>query len=238
MSSSNNVFIPTLNQMGYAASVLDEFSQAFVDYVEFCQKPVLDIGAGYGIATIPALKKGAHIIANDIYSGHLEILKNQVPISYLSNLKLNTQRLPDYLSFEKESLDAVHVARVFHFLSGEEIEKSLDLICQWLVPNGKVFIINATPYARDLLNFLPLYQKRKEDKMRWPGVILNIEEYFKERSKNLPSLYHVLDLDIMASILSEKGLIIEKMGYIPRPEYPEDMKLDGREDGGVIARKG
>ena len=60
-------FIPTLNQMGFMTSSLDQFSKEFVDYAgKFPLENSMEIGAAYGVSTVEALKKGAQIIANDL----------------------------------------------------------------------------------------------------------------------------------------------------------------------------
>lgn len=42
----------------------DEIPQMCVDYAAKCEKPVLDGGAAYDVATNAALKKNATVIAN------------------------------------------------------------------------------------------------------------------------------------------------------------------------------
>ncbi|MBI5085701.1 MAG: SAM-dependent methyltransferase, partial [Acidobacteria bacterium] len=68
--------ILTKNRMGWGSEQLSPLSELFV---EFCRSSlrgedqrVLDIGAGYGAATLAALRAGARVIANDLAGEHLE----------------------------------------------------------------------------------------------------------------------------------------------------------------------
>ena len=106
--------------------------------------PVLDIGAAYGVATIPALKNGAHVIANYLEEKHLQILKNKVPLSYLSHLDLKSGRMPNELDIEKNSLGAVLTSRVLSFVLPEELELSFKKIFRWLKSGGEFFFLGGT----------------------------------------------------------------------------------------------
>ena len=52
------------------------------------KKPILDIGAAYGVNTIPALKNGATVIANDLEQSHLDILVVNTPKKYRKKFKI------------------------------------------------------------------------------------------------------------------------------------------------------
>ena len=74
MSAMQDLFVPTLNNQGYAAVKLDRFSERFAEYSE---GQFLEIGAAYGYAAIEALKNGEDFIANDLDKRHLQHLEKE-----------------------------------------------------------------------------------------------------------------------------------------------------------------
>jgi len=232
-----NGFVKTLNNMGYMTSTLDPFSQAFVDFSSKSSCPVLDIGAAYGVATLKALAKGASVIANDIDQRHLDILWERAPKSQRSRLQLKPGSFPHELHFTSNSIRAVLIARVFHFFSGPLIEESIAKIHEWLIPEGKLFIIAETPYLKSLQKFIPLYEERKREGNLWPGFIKDIAAFAPDRAKNLPLQMNMLDPEILVRVLTKAGFKVEKAHTFARPDFPVDLQLDGRESVGVIARK-
>ena len=66
---------PTVNRLGWSGTIVNEISREFVRFVGGCGRPVLDIGAAYGVATHPALAAGAVVIANDLALEHLAELE-------------------------------------------------------------------------------------------------------------------------------------------------------------------
>ncbi len=232
-----NGFIKTLNNMGYMTSSLDEFSKLFIEFSPLAPGPVLDIGAAYGIATLPALENGATVIANDIEGAHLEILKDRAPEHLKSKLSLKAGEFPEQLEIEPNSLGAVLVCRVMHFFDGDRIEKSAATLFKWLKSGGKAFVVAETPYLRNFQNFIPIYESRKRAGEKWPGYIDDVMAIAPERGAFLPSKMHLLDPDVFTRTFKCAGFIIEDARMIARKDFPEDLQLDGRESVGIIARK-
>ncbi|HBG33895.1 MAG TPA: class I SAM-dependent methyltransferase [Holosporales bacterium] len=230
--------VVTLNRMGYMLSQPEKYNQAFIDFAPFAPGPVLDIGAAYGLATIPALEKGAFVIANDLDERHLKILKNKLPPSLRKRLMLKPGRMPNGLEFEENSLGAVLASRVLNFIAPEELLPSFEKIFRWLRPGGKFFFLGATPYMGNFQRFIPLYLKRKKEGQKWPGLLENIPFYAPNRACDLPQFIHLLDEDDLRQLSTKVGLIIEEMSYSPAiEEHPQEMKFDGREQIGFIAFK-
>lgn len=231
-------FVPTLNKTGYMTSTLDSYSQEFVEFAALNKNDtVLEIGAAYGIATLQVLKKGGRVVANDIDERHLEILSQNCPVNDRVRLTLMPGSFPEKLRIPNESFSAILIARVLHFFDGNTIEKSLKIVHSWLKQKGKLFIVSETPYAKNWLDFIPEYERRLRMGERWPGLILNAEEYTKVRLDQIPTMVHWLDKDILTRVLEEAGFYIEKIGYINRTNFPEDVRLDGRESIGAVAVK-
>ena len=72
MSHSDIVY--THNGLGWTSTIPNQITCEWLDFIHKGQEQpmrVLDIGAGFGVASIPALKHGARVIANDIERSHL-----------------------------------------------------------------------------------------------------------------------------------------------------------------------
>lgn len=232
-------FIATLNKMGYMFIEPENFMQSFIDFSAQCSGPVLDIGAAYGVATIPALEKGAYVVANDMDEHHLEILQSKVATPLLSHLELKVGRMPSDINFPENHFGAILASRILNFIEPGLLKESFSLIHKWLKPEGKFFYLGATPFMGTFRRFLPQYEENRKNNKEWPGFIENIAAYVPEgRNQDLPQFINLIDEDILRKLMEGVNLTIEKMDYIPAEEaHPEDMKLDGREHLGIIAIK-
>lgn len=230
-------FIPTLNKTGYMTSTLDSYSKAFVEFATLINDKVLEIGAAYGIATLKALEEGARVIANDIDERHLEILYKNSPIKHRDRLTLLPGSFPEGLHMNNESVSGILISRVLHFFDGQTIEQSLRTAYGWLKQKGKLFIVAETPYTKNWADFMPEYERRLKVNDKWPGLVLNSSEYTKVRLNQIPKMVHWLDKKVLMRAVQEAGFYIEKIDYINRIDFPEDVKLDGRESIGAIAVK-
>lgn len=228
----------TLNKKGRTTLAPNEYSQKFINYAAQCQTPVLDIGVAFGVATIPALEKGATVIANDIEEKHLEILYERTPRKMRSRLLLKWARFPDQLNFPDNSLSAVHASNLLNFLRGEEIDEGVGLIFRWLRPQGKVFINSGTPYAGNIRDFIPIYEERKRKAYKWPGEVDNIQFYSSHPTiQELPAFLHLLDDEILAKVFRDAGFRIDVVEMYHRANLPDYLHYDGRENVGLIATK-
>lgn len=224
--------------MGWTARELSEISLAFVEFARSAKRPVLDIGAGFGPATLAALKTGAHVIANDLDEEHLAELWKHCPEVLRSGLQLKTGEFPRHLHFEEHSLDAVHAAAVFHFLNGRKLEHGFRNIGRWLAPGGKLFVEASTPWQEPFRDFIPEYETRLSKGAVWPGWVVKIGEFSKHRQLGLmPRSIHLLDPDILSRLCGEGGLEVERVWLHRRRDLPVQLTLDGRETVGLIARK-
>ena len=145
-------FYLTLNKMGYMLVKPDVINQAFIDFSSPEKAPVLDIGCAYGVSTIPALLKGAHVIANDLDVHHLEILRSKVPLEHLGRLQIKKGRMPEDLDFPEKSLEAILASRVLNFVHPDKLKGCFSLIHKWLKPGGKFFYLGGTPLFINLLD--------------------------------------------------------------------------------------
>lgn len=223
--------ISTLNKMGYMLAKPETLNQAFIDFAGIAEAPVLEIGSAYGVATIPALKKGAVVIANDLDERHLQLLKSQAPVSSLERLQLKPGRMPDDLNFPEESLSAVLASRVLNFIHPTKLEESFHLIFKWLKKGGQFFYLGGSPWSGTYYRFIPQYEKNRQEKKTWPGFIDSIKDYASpERAINLPEFVTLLDKDEVKHLMAQAGFKIKALSYASvDEENPRMMKLDGRE---------
>jgi SAM-dependent methyltransferase len=228
--------IPTNNRRGWSSLVTDEYSAQFVDFAKHSAVPVLDIGAGFGCATVAALDAGATVIANDIDDLQLQALAQGISLSRRRQLSLLSGRFPE-LVLSAKSLGAINAARVLHFLTGAEIEKGVREMYDWLLPGGKVFALAQTPWVGNMLECLPMYESRK-GKERWPGEMRHLHRLFRHPTAiHLPDFVHCLDQDVLGTVFTSAGFAIEKLEVFRRRDCPPEIYMDGRENVGLIARK-
>jgi ubiquinone/menaquinone biosynthesis C-methylase UbiE len=231
-----NGFVETLNGMGYMTSKVDPISQEFIN---FCErgKSVLEIGAAYGVATLQAVQKGCSVVANDIDNRHLEILLDRAPQRYKQNITLKPGRFPEGIFFDDNTFDAILICRVLHFFSGREIELAIKKATNWLKPGGRIYVVAETPYLKNWKSFIPEYEDRKNKGAKWPGYIEQPSLYEKNRTANLPSSVHWLDEHVLKRTFDMFKLKTIKSGTLNRTDFPDDLKLDGRESVGIIGEK-
>jgi SAM-dependent methyltransferase len=166
-----------------------------------------------------------------------DILKERTPASYRKNLILKPGSFPNELDFAANSLDAILICRLLHFFNESNIEIAFKKMASWLAPKGRLFALTETPYLKNFQEFIPIYEKRVASGEKFPGYVDNVMKVAPERGKTLPEVIHFLNVDVMSRLANESGLTIKQCHTIARPDFPEDLQLDGRESVGLIAEK-
>jgi SAM-dependent methyltransferase len=229
---------PTVNRLGWGSEFPHEINLAFAEFAGACKHPVLDIGAGFGAATVAALKEGATVIANDLDAFHLESLAASVPSQMRNRLEMLPGRFPLDLAFSSQHFGAIHCSNVLHFLTPPELESGIRLMFRWLVPNAKVFVMACSPYQQSYKNFIPIFEQRKEKGVHWPGWIEDLTRYSSHPTlQYLPASLNCFDADIISRAFVSAGFTIEIAKEFTRTGIPENLKYDGRENVMLIARK-
>ncbi|MDX1916749.1 MAG: class I SAM-dependent methyltransferase [Rickettsiaceae bacterium] len=238
----------TVNKTGF--DVLDTENQAnwVLDaYSKFISRnipqTILDIGSGYGTISRMALKHNKVVIANDIAAEHL-IYARKITKSQgldLKNLYLNNSYFPSKIKVENDTLDAVVLYRVIHFLSPQEIEFGLSEIYKWLKRGGQVFIVVLSPQHKEYSDwFLPIYNAKWHSGNKWPGEGLEVSKALPKQQYNLPKYLHVMDDRPLQYALEKSGFTILKKGFIDMSRFnssDNSKKRDGKESFGIIAVK-
>ena len=229
-------FVPTLNGKGFMSTRVDAYMEAFIAFAKTSPLPVADIGAAYGVATIPALEAGARVIAVDADERHLEILKQRVPSAYAERLQTIAASFPEGLSFAGDSIGAFLVSNVLNFFSPESLPLAARRLFEWTIAEGKVFIAAGSPYFGGSKPFIPVYEARKRAGHPWPGYLTDIPTY-APFWKDMFSEMLLLDPGTLSRVFEQAGFIIEKAELLARPDLPPSLQLDGRESVGLVARK-
>lgn len=231
--------IKTKNKMGIMTVENSPPSLAFINHAKTAKKPLLDIGCAYGAVVIPAILNGAKVIGCDIDKEHLSILENSVPKEYLQQLQITSDSFPSQLDFEEESLSAVHISMVLHFMKGQTILEGLRKCYKWLEPGGKLYVVNMTPYL-GLFNWKELsayYFERVKNGEEWPGEI-NCKDFARNNwSQQLPEFAHFFDVESMRSVAEQSGFCVDDVYYFCYENIPHEYKTNGKEYVGMIASK-
>ena len=238
LKPDENNWVETLNGMGYMSLSFDPYTQAFLD--SCASNPgirVFEGGAAYGQACLAALEVGAFVTANDSDGRHLSLLEQRTPPELRRNLILKEGRLPDKVECPAESFESILCSRMLHFLRGEEIQQCLAKFYQWLKRGGRAYLVAETPYLGCYASFIPTYEDRKRKNVPWPGFLEDTSRFSQIRYNNIPSFLHFLDPDILTELCRRVGFVIEKAGFIDRSDFPPDLRLDGRESVGIVAKK-
>ncbi len=229
--------IPTLNQQGFMTTVLDPYTNVFIRSLSGSKDPVLEIGTAYGIATLAMLNNNINVIANDLEKQHLDILKDNVPEE---RSHLIEYRSGDFrnLAIANNSLAGILTIRVLHFFSGDIIEKSLQQFYQWLKPGGQLCLVVDSPYMKHLNRLLPIFEQRLAQGEEWPGHFDNYHDLLDVKYKDkLPDFMNLQSIETLKRATEKQGFQVKKIGFCERPDYPDDVRLDGRENVGIICIK-
>ena len=227
---------PTRNRTGWTSNVPNELSQLFIDFSASATRPVLDIGAAFGVASIPALAVGATVLANDSDPNHLATLEALTPPLLRPQLQLFPGRFPLDLDFPAHSLDAVHASNILHFLTGEELFSGMGKIAQWLAPGGRLFVQAGTPYLQPFAAFVPVYEARVAAGEPWPGWVEDARAISTHKKLGqIPRSLHLLDEAVLTRLATSTGFQIERLWTYRRHDLPRGMHLDGREGVGLVA---
>jgi polyketide synthase PksJ len=229
----------TVNRFGFETASLgtnwavDSFVKTLDD-----KSSVLDIGAGYGAISKAAIKSGAKVVSNDLALEHLLWLRGQVDVEEKTRLYLNTGRFPD-LDIAPESLTHISAHRVFHFLSGSELELGLANCFKWLKPGGMFLgVAMSATHVRFRDAFYPEYEQRKDSGGRWPGEWLDVATHLPEQLHALPDKLHVFTPDKLADEVTKAGFTIAQSNFISLQQFGKsDEGRDGKEAVGFIAFK-
>jgi SAM-dependent methyltransferase len=227
--------IPTLNQFGYMKFELEYFSNSFLELAKSSKKAVLEIGTAYGWLTHRALETGAKVVACDISKEHLEVLVKEAPVEHLDNLYIKQGAFPNEVDFKEESFDSIMASRILHFLDGDTLEKGLDKLHSWLVPNGKLIATNCSIYHSSVKGKMSkIFAERIANNEDWAGMATD-KDFDSVHDGYSASFLNCFYKEQLEKLLEKHGFKIEQINYF---DYPSDPWPDeGKGHIGFVARK-
>jgi SAM-dependent methyltransferase len=230
--------IVTLNRLGRTTTRLNEINERFVAASREAKRPVLDVGCAMGVAALAALKTGATVHANDVDREHLRCVRQDAPEASRDRLVTVPGRFPDDLDYGEAAFDVIHASNLLNFLTGSEIERGFAAIAHWLAPSGLFLSMSGSPYAANIRGFIPAYEARVADGVRWPGECDDLPSYSDDPTvSELPRFLHLLDPTVLERSARQAGLSVERAEFFNRRGTPGYIGLDGRENVILVARK-
>lgn len=231
--------VKTANKMGVTTLEMAPPTEDFVRFAALCKKPVLDVGCGYGVSSLAALKTGARVIAFDLSKDHLRVLSNNTPAKWKKNLTTTVGRFPADLHLVPQSLSAIHAAMILHFLSGEDITEGLKKCYEGMEHGGCLFLANMTPYLGiyDIAKLADEYDRRVLGGETWPGYIEHIQFAKDEWKNDIPPFAHFFKIDTLVRCVTAAGFEVETTYYYTLNCLADDYKYNGKEFIGLRAIK-
>jgi len=229
--------VPTDNAMGVMTAEPSPAGLEFIRIAEAARLPLLEIGAAYGNCTLPALRAGGTVIANDLSASELQILAHSTPAAHRKRLILLPARFPDEVRFGNESLSAVLCSQVLHFFDGHTVELAFKKVHLWLEHGGLFLVVVMTPSLSYYHHFRAEYELRAARGDRWPGIFdprLVATPDWKDR---LPPMVHLFEKDILRRCAEENGFTVDSLEYFCFNHFPDKHRTDGREYLTMTARK-
>ncbi len=229
----------TPNRMGWSAEQLSEAAQDFVASASLPGSMVLDIGCGFGVASLAAAVAGARVVANDLSDEVLADLTTRAQaLGVADRIDTVAGRFPRGLHFDEQRFSAIHAGNVLHFLTPRALEEGLRKVNHWLRPGGRLFALAVTPFLAPFAAFQPEYARRREQGDPWPGWIARTRDYSRHRLlSQTPSAVHLLDADVLRRAAEEAGFTVEVAILYRRRDLPASLAVDGREAVRLTARR-
>lgn len=229
--------ILTDNAMGVMTKEPSPAGLEFIRLAPAARLPLLEIGAAYGNATLPALQAGGTVIANDLSASELQILARSVPEENRKRLVLVPARFPQELHLGDGSLSAVLCSQVLHFFDGPTAELAFQKVCRWLEPGGVFLVVVMTPSLSYYSGLRAEYELRAARGDRWPGIFDPRTVATPDWKDRLPPMVHLFEKDILRRCAEESGFEVETLDYFCFSHFPDKHRTDGREYITMTARK-
>lgn len=229
--------IPTDDRMGVMTEELSPAAQAFTDAAARAARPLLEVGAAFGNATLPALRAGATVIANDLSASELGVLASAAPAEDRKRLVLLPARFPEQVRLGEASLSGVLAALVLHFLDGPAVELAFRNVQSWLEPGAAFYVAVMTPSLSFYRQLRPEYERRARAGERWPGLFDPRTVAPPDWKDRLPSMVHLFEADVLRRCAEEAGFSVERLDYYCYQRMADRHRTDGHEFLSLIARR-
>ena len=229
--------VPTDNAMGIMTEEPSPAAEAFIELAARAARPLLEIGAAYGNATLPALRAGGTMIANDLSASQLEVLAAAASEEDRKRLVLMPARFPEEIRLGDGSVSGVLAAQVLHFFDGPTVELAFRSVRGWLEPGGAFYVVVMTPSLSFYRTLRPAYEKRARAGERWPGIFDPRTVATADWKERLPPMVHLFEKELLRRCAEEAGFSVETLEYFCFRHFPAKHRTDGHEFLTLAARK-
>ena len=232
LSAEDPELFPTHNSNGFISTFLDPVTRDFIEFAGTVGGNVLDLGAGYGLAGLAALRAGAsHVVLNDADPSHLAHLEPS------DQLSLSTQPI-GACTFPDGHFSAVLISRVLHLMDVSAALDVLERVRRWTRDGGRVFIACDTIFCREFAQFADEYRSRCQGGLQFPGLFARrMDARTTQYAAHVPATFHYFDIPSMVALIRGAGFCPEKVFYFSRPDYPAAKKTNGRDCLAAVASK-
>jgi SAM-dependent methyltransferase len=249
-TKNDDSYVDTVNRMGVAWKTLSPLSQKFIAFLSGHRGlKVLDVGAGYGTASIAALKAGAHVVANDLSCQHLETLRDRVRQDAEFS-SVQRRRLSFFagdfsrkgFDLAGQDLDAVHAAWVLHFMSGRELIEAVAHMFYALKPGGRVFVSVAPLTPSESPRLAEAMAQRRLRGELWAGFfertdLIDFGAWTHMGRRNVTGRYHFFTEEVLEMVFSRGGFEVLECGAGLRASTNGLQKDELKKDIYLVARK-
>jgi ubiquinone/menaquinone biosynthesis C-methylase UbiE len=174
--------------------------KTLLQYVDFKDKVVLDIGAGTGRLTIPISTSAKKIYAIEPEKETFDYLKEKIKKAHIKNIeikKASAEKIP----YPNNFFDAIICAWILPYI---DLEKSLDEIKRVLKKEGYLLVIDH--YGKDDWEKLavienPKYIKRYEKRNK--KILKLIKDFQEIKTKIVDSFIKFPSLEIAKEVINE-----------------------------------
>ena len=229
--------IPTDDAMGIMTEEPSPAAEAFIELAGRAGRPLLEIGAAYGNATLPALRAGGTVIANDLSASELGVLASGASGEERKRLVLMPARFPEEIRLGDGCLSGVLAAQVLHFFDGPTVELAFQSVRRWLEPGGAWYVVVMTPSLGFYRTLRPEYEKRARRGERWPGIFDPRTVAPPDWKERLPPMVHLFEKDVLRRCAEEAGFSVETLEYFCFRHFPARHRTDGHEFIALTARR-
>ncbi|OHT05449.1 hypothetical protein TRFO_26789 [Tritrichomonas foetus] len=155
------------------------------------------------------------MILNEVSSKFLYYIVENQPKSILEKLYFIEGKITnENINFPKGSLGAIHMSRVMHFFTPEEIEVLFEKASEWLAPEGRFYILTMSPYHYAKPGIDQIYDQKYSEGVKFPGVIEDFtkgEGVDKQFRGKAPEYLHAIDTRVLFRVADEHGFRVKKL---------------------------
>lgn len=222
--------IPTNNHSGFMWACIDPCTQHLFELTEV-NKLICDVGCAFGFTSIFFAEKDCQVDAVDKETSHLEAISHK-------NINPILDSLPLLEKLNAEHYDAVICSRVLHFIHPDLYNTALINLKRVLKQGGLLCIVSESPYFPIWERLANEYDVNVNNHYDYPGMMEPFSDYVTDvvDKSVAPDFLNVLGLNELTKKLETIGFSVIYAKHFSIADMPKNLRYDGRESFGIIAR--